>query len=246
MPFKEQVEHAFGADGNSLIMRWLIDTELADCHDGSSRWRRFFEKCDDWDKELLVWRTEEISIDGVNGWYMDFSAGRFRLPEEFTDWTAYLYRTALLMQLSYDEFATEAGRQKIITEADPADLEDYHGLLEDYYLESDSTGRYTDSPYTAMTREEWLDELRGAFRASRKKWESWLSLGNRKSDPEYAVLIREMEEAYPAFWSVLERLELEAGTCDVVRMNRQGRDVTVWYFVKCQDSFFVVRLSDCM
>lgn len=244
MTLKDRAAQAFGSDGHSLIMRWLADIVLADCHDGSSRWHRLFDQSDRWDRELLLWRSEQVSIYGVNGWYMYLCASRFRLPEASEDWTAYLYRTSLLMLLGYDDFATEDGRQKIIAEAAPAEPVAEFGL--EYYLESDSSGCYTTSGYTAMTREEWLEELRSSCQASRKKWESWLSWESRGSDALYADLIQEMEAAYPAFQAVLERLEREAGSCEVVRMNRQGGDVTVWYFVETQDSFFIVWLSDCM
>ena len=41
-----------------------------------------------------------------------------------------------------------------------------------------------------------------------------------------------------------ERLEREAGSCQVVRMNCHGGDETVWYFVKALDGFYVIYLSD--
>ena len=55
-----------------------------------------------------------------------------------------------------------------------------------------------------------------------------------------------MKTNYPKFKTLLERLEREVCDCQVARMNRHGGDETVWYFVKAQDSFYVIYVSDAM
>lgn len=234
MLLKKYVEQAFGADGHSLLMQFLLDQELADCRDDGERWRRLFEKCDRWEKESLLW-SEDTYIDGINGWHLDIRACRCRLPAEPADWSAYLYRMSLLLILRYEYYETAEGRRKVIEHASNSTQwkDDYScGFDIEYFLESG---------YAELTRAEWLEELNGFWRTS---WEAWRKdWDKRTNNPEYVAA---MEVNYPKFKAVLERLEHEAGDCQVARMNRHGGDETVWYFAQARDGFFVIALSDAM
>lgn len=234
MRLKECVEQAFGEDGHSRVMQFLLDRELADCQDDGERWRSLFEKSDRWKRSFFLW-SEDTYIDGITGWHLDICVGRFRLPPEPADWLAYLYRMSLLLILRDDHYATAEGRRRVIEHASHSSQwkDDYScGFDIEYFLESG---------YAELTRTEWLEELNGFWRTS---WERWQKDGDqRTNNPEYAAA---MKVNYPQFKTILERLEREAGACQVVRMNRHGGDETVWYFAKAEDSFFVIALSDAM
>lgn len=234
MILKECVERALGEDGRGSIMRFLLDRELADCKDDGERWRSLFEKCDRWERELLLW-SDDTYIKGISGWNMFIRVCCCRLPEETADWAAYLYRTSLLAILRYDQYTDEAGRRKITEHArNSSQWKDSYscGFDDEYILE---TG------FAELTRGGWLDEINGFWVTSWETWrEDWNTITN---NPEY---VEAMEINYPKFKSILERLEREVGDCEVVRMNRHGGDETVWYFVKTQSDFYVVNLTDAM
>ena len=92
-----------------------------------------------------------------------------------------------------------------------------------------------------LTRTEWIEELNGFWTTSWEKWQTYWD--DPTNNPEYVEV---MKTNYPKFKALLERLEREVGDCQVARMNRHGGDETVWYFVKAQDSFYVIYVSDAM
>lgn len=234
MILKKCVEQAFGEDGHSRIMHFLLDQELADCQDDGERWRKLFEKCDCWEKEFLLW-SEDTYIDGINGWHLSIRAGRCLLPSEPVDWQAYIYHMSLLLILRYDYYATAEGRKKRIDHwANSSQWKDTYscGFDIEYFLESG---------YAELTRTEWIEELNGFWTTSWEKWQTYWD--DPTNNPEYVEV---MKTNYPKFKTLLERLEREVGDCQVARMNRHGGDETVWYFVKAQDSFYVIYVSDAM
>ncbi len=232
MILMDEVKRAFGEDGRGAVMRFLIDRELAGCGDDGERWSVLFEKCDGWVRDYLLWE-DDTYIRGIEGWNFFIRVCCCRLPEEPADWTAYIYRMSLLTILRYDYYADEEGRNRVIENARNSSRwkDEYScGFDVDYILESG---------YAELTREEWLEEINGFRRAS---WDKWHGKENEQTNnPKY---IEEMEINYPKFAAITERLERETGDCQVARMNRQGGDETVWYFIKDQNSFYVLNIFD--
>ncbi|MBD5081347.1 MAG: hypothetical protein HDT44_06230 [Ruminococcaceae bacterium] len=234
MTLKESVERAFGEDGHSLIIQFLLDEELADCTDDGERWRTLFEKCDRFEKGHLLW-SEETYIDGINGWHLSIRAGRFVPPGHTDDIRAYLYYTSLLMLLRYDYYDTPDSRQEVI------DRHTNSTQWKDSYSCGFDIEFYLESGYWELTRSELLEELGGFWRTSWGKWQKYQD--DRTNNPEY---VKAMKVNYPKFKKILDRLDNEIGGCQAARMNRHGGDETVWYFVKTEDGFFVIYISDAM
>lgn len=231
MTLKAKIKRAFGYGFNPYkkIMDFLLNKELVGCKDDSTRWLRLFEKCDYWEKKFLLWK-ESTYIDGINGWTLGIDAYRLRLPEKkCRNWTKYLYRTTLLAVIGDEN--TES-RNHTVKSANKYNSFSIGLWAHDYYEESG---------YASLTREQWLEEITGFLKTSWTKWTRYQD--DPSNNPEY---VKEMEQNYPKYKAILEYLEQNIANCRVVRMNRHRSDETVWYFVKAQDSFYIIQISDAM
>ncbi|MDE6579216.1 MAG: hypothetical protein K2K41_01615, partial [Ruminiclostridium sp.] len=140
-----------------------------------------------------------------------------------------------LIILRYDYYDTPESRKEVIDRhVNSSQWKDSYscGFDIEYYLESG---------YAELTRTDLIEELNGFWTTSWEKWRKHCD--DRTNNPKY---VEAMKVNYPKFKAILERLEHEVGDCQAARMNRHGGDETVWYFVKDQDSFFVIYVSDAM
>ena len=222
MSLKEYVQASFGADAEERVLRFLLEEELAGCGDDALRWLRLFELCGQWRKQFLLWE-EDTFIDGINGWNLCMGAYQLHLPDG-DDWTAYLYRMTQLAVVS----GMSAGERGGMVEGGRR-YHNFSAAADDFYV----NGGYAD-----LTREQWLGELAGLLEHSWKRYQRFPG-----DNPAYH---RAMEENYPKFRSVLERLEQDTEICEVVRMNRHGGGETVWYFARTPESFYLMTLKDSM
>lgn len=224
MQLKDYVECAFGHDAEEQILKFLREKELAGCKDDRARWISLFEKCEGWRENFLLWE-ERTYIGGVHGWNLSLDICKLRLPRlELENWTEYLYRMTLLLVVSNMD---DGERNSVIQNADRIGSLDY--VCSDYYM---------NAGFTIMTREQWLDEMKYLRQESWSMYQKFP--GN---NPAYH---RAMEKNYPRFDTALEYLEQNIKTCEVVRMNNYGGDESVWYFVRAQDCFYVMCVSDAM
>ena len=207
-------------------MDFLLNKELAGCKDDSTRWLKLFEKRDYWEKKFLLWH-EGTYIDGINGWTLGIEAYRLRLPEKkCRNWTKYLYHTTLLAVVGDENTESRNHTVECANEYNNFSI----GLWAHSY--------YVESGYASLTREQWLEEITGFLKTS---WTKYLNYPSRS--PEY---VKAMKQNYPKYKAILKYLEQNTANCRVVRMNRHRSDATVWYFVKAQDSFYIILISDAM
>lgn len=224
MTFKECVENAFGTDAENRAPAYIQEKELPDCEDDSHRWNGLYDKCEQWRNECLLWEDGTF-VCGVNGWNAFIKVCKLHLPKEPLDWTSFLCRMTAMVIVS--------GMDKKERESLAANGNESHNFLfrlsQDYYVESG---------YESLTGTQWLEEIAELFRKSKEKYNAYP--GN---NPEYH---KAMAENYPKLERILNYLKQNARDCEVVRMNEQGDDVTVWYFAKASDCFYLMYLSDCM
>ena len=112
----------------------------------------------------------------------------------------------------------------------------------DYDMDNIGIGCYVEHGYLSMTSEQWIDELRELRKLSWEAYIEWQK-DNAESNPGYMIA---MHESYPAYDTVVDRLEREAAGSEVVCINKYGEDIDVWYFARTADSMFVVIVSDSM
>lgn len=150
---------------------------------------------------------------------------RLRLPEGDEDWIEYLYRMTLLLVVNQME-----DDEKNAVVAKGEDNNFFSGLwFSDYHI---------DSGFAELTREQWLEEITDILN---KSWEVYQK--HHRSNSAYQKV---MESNFPQCKGALEYLVQNVGECEVVRMNQHCLDETVWYFVKAQDCFYLMYLSDNM
>ena len=222
MSLKEYVKESFGMDAEERLLRFLLEKELVGCSDDTLRWLRLFELCEQWRQQLLLWE-EHTFVNGIHGWNLRMDAYKLHRPDG-DDWTTYLYRITLLavvggMSVGKRTSMAEGGRK----------YHNFSSVVGDFYV---------NGGYISLTQEQWLAELAGLSEDSRNMYRRFP--GN---SPAYH---RVMEENYPRFHAVLERLSQDTGICEAVRMNQFGGDETVWYFAETQDFFYLLRLRDSM
>ena len=181
---------------------------------------------------LLIVKVSQS--DGVYGWYVSLTALRLPLPRrlltdtEYIDWLYYV--TALADHVETDD-------------------KSWHAVAEDAEKGMDfdidsigSIGCHVEHGYLPMTSEQWIDELRELRRLS---WEAYIEWQKdyAESNPQHIIA---MHESYPAYDTIVDRLEREAAGSEVVCINKYGEDIDVWYFARTADSMFVVIVSDSM
>lgn len=215
MSFKEIVEQAFGKNGDTLVLNFLREQELCDCDSDSACWKSLLEKCQSWRQEFLLWENATF-IYGVHGWDLEINIAKVCLPKEVIDWTEYLYHMALLVE--YNVWLDNT--QQIVA---------FDSATEDFYLESD---------YTALSQEQWLDELENLYHKSLERYKLDHKIGS-----EYK---KRMERNYPEFYSIKEYLKQNMKDCEVVRMNNPNQDELIWYFGKDLDCLYVAHIADFM
>lgn len=219
------INQAFGRYAEARIVHFLKEKELSECHGDTARWESLFKKCDIWKKEFLLWKSDSY-INGIHGWNLSISAGRFRLPkQEPVNWVEYLYYISLILII------------------EDIDLE-HRNILKEYgdkynnfetYLRGDL---YIESGCTPLTPKQWIEEITSCRKES---WEQYrLYPGN---NPDYQ---KDMEENYPKYDDILHYLENNTKSCSVIRINDYGGDDSIWYFAKDNDSFYLVWISDAM
>lgn len=225
MPFKEYIERAFGSDAEDRILHFLVEKELHNCGNHAERWLGLFGKCEHWRNEFLLWE-ENTFISGVSGWNLEMDVCKLCLPEEADDWTEYLYRMTLLAVVNQ----MEPGEKNSVV----ANGQKYNNFSSELWFPD----YWVQSGFTDLTKEQWLKEVAGLLDQS---WERY-----QKFPGNSARYQKDMELNYPKFGAALEYLAQNVGECEIVRMNQHGGDETVWYFVKAQDCFYLMYLSDSM
>lgn len=224
MRLKDCVECAFGHDGENRILQFLRGQELAECDNDAARWILLLKKCESWRKEFLLWEKRTY-INGVHGWHLNLAICKLRLPEKKSEnWTEYLYRMTLLLVVSGMDEDERSSIAKAGTLVDNLDI-----LCSDYFINSDCS---------ILTREQWLEEMK---RLRRESWDQY-----RKSPGNNPAYHKAMEKNYPEFDAVLECLGQEIKACEAVKMNDYGGDESVWYFVKTEECFYILCVSDAM
>ncbi len=224
MIFQKCIENAFGTDAEKRVPAYIQEKELSDCVDDMQRWTVLFDKCERLRQEFLLWEDGTF-VGGVNGWNAFIRVCRLHLPKEPTDWAAYLYRMTTMVIIS----DMDDKERKSLVE-DGKDSQNFlFRLSQEYYVESG---------YETLTREQWLNEIDELLKMSKKKY-----LAFPGNNLEYH---KAMEANYPKFECILNYLNQNVEDCEVVRMNKLGEDVTVWYFVKSLYCVYLMYLSDCM
>ncbi len=220
MTFKESVEDVFGLDADervpSFVNQLFDGININDLHPYSA----LFKECEKLSKEFLLYK-DGTWVNGAFGWNLYINVYQLILPEEPIDWKVYLSRMSVMSLI------IDAGeeREALIKSVDT----EWFWLSQSYYVESG---------YKCLTREQMLDELSELLDKSKERYHRY-----RGDNPDYD---KAMEENYPKFERILKFLNYNIGDCEVVRMNKPGDDVVVWYFVKAWDCFFIIYLSDCM
>ncbi len=217
MTFKQYVEDSFGTDADERVP--VYAKEYFDGLENMYPYRSLFEECEKLSKEYLLYK-DGAWISGAYGWNLYMNIYKTLLPDEPADWKAYLYRMSV-MAIVID---LDKERESLMKSTD----NELFRLSQEYYVESG---------YECLTKEQMMDELSGLLEKSKKRY-----IGYPGNNPLYH---KEMKENYPKFERLLNFLSLNIGECEIVRMNKPGDDVTVWYFVKSCDCFYIIYLSDC-
>lgn len=217
MTFKECVEDAFGADADERVS--VYAKQYFNVLDDIYPYPALCEECEKLSKEFLLYK-DGTWVGGAYGWNLDLKIYQLLLPEEPADWKAYLYRMSIMAIVI--DLGKE--RESLMKSSD----NEFFRLSQEYYVESG---------YESLTKAQMIDELSVLLDKSKKRYAS-----NPGNNPRYH---KSMEENYPKFERILNFLTQNIEECEVVRMNKPGDNVTVWYFVKAWDCFYIIYLSDC-
>lgn len=217
MTFKEYVEDTFGTDADERVPAYV--REYFNGFDETRTYHSLFEECEKLRKEYLL-HKDGAWVCGAYGWNLYLNAYQLILPENEIDWKAYLIRTSVMtVVIDLDE-----ERDSLIKNND-AEL---YRLSQEYYVESG---------YESITKAQMIEELSNLLDKSKERYSPY-----RGNNPEYD---KAMEENYPKFERILNFLTCDIEECEIVRMNKPNDDVTVWYFVKAWNCFYIIYLSDC-
>ena len=218
MTFKQYIEETFGLDADELVPTYI--KEHFDGIDDTQLYSVLFDKCENLKREFRL-SEDGAFVCGVYGWNLCINMYHLLLPEEPIDWAAYLYNMTVMAVIS----GLSDNERKALTEY-PNNI--LFRLSQEYYVESG---------FESLTKEQLLDELAELLEKSKERY-----IANPGDSPKYH---KAMEENYPKCERVLNYLIQNVGECEVVRMNKPSDNVTVWYFVKAWDSFYIIYLSDC-
>lgn len=224
MLLKQRIEQAFGREGETRVLNFLREKELAECKGDTARWIRLFEKCECWREAFLLWE-DGTYISGIDGWNLSINVCRVRLPKEPSDdWTTYLYRMTLLVVISNMEIDQ---RNTLIQSGDQCG--NLGIACEDFSVNSD---------HITLTQDQWLCEIQSL---RLKSWNRYQVIADQSS-----AYHETMEKNYPKFDAILDYLRQNTSAFQVVRMNHYGGDECVWYFAEEQGSFLLMRVSDTL
>ncbi len=223
--FKDIVESMFFGDtvtdGN--FEEFFRENEFSGCKNNGEKWRILFEKCEEWEKEYLLWE-EKTYIDGIGGFYSDIHICKFRIPTDMDNLKEHIYRMLLLFVVNEME---KSEKKQLVANQDI-----YYNLFfisEIFDIEPN---------ICVITQVQWLDEIKEYINMAYNRYKKSLHL-NKK-------FYMDMAQNYQKCEIILKSLRENVDKCEIIRIGNLYTNEDIWYFVKEEDYLYLLSIRDIM
>lgn len=221
MDWIEEVEKIFVDEFGKKISNFLLDKEQISGSD-LEKWEALFQKIAAWKDQYLV-KSEEITLYGVDGWYMDSVIEEFSYAgDSGQNLEEYLYRL-MLIDWTIDFESGDFGFYKNM----------------DFDVDFDVDFHLSREQCVRLKKEELIEELREQYQKSSRRF-----LLYQKDKGRNLKVVEKLKPQYPIYLRYIQWFQRNLGDCDVVRVNEFGHDITVWYFIKDKAKIYLISVRD--
>ncbi len=224
--FSSIIEDMFSNDTvpNEEIADFFRETEFADCNNDGEKWRILFKKCEEWEKEYLLWH-KDIDIFGLECYFSYIHICKFAVPKNTDDLKEYIYRMSSLFVVNKMD---KGKKRRLIDSGEKYD--NFNLISRDFIVEEDG---YIYSTFG----EQGIKDIEEYFQESKKyKYNTKFFLNEGANEA--------VRKDYFRCEEMLKDLKKSTKRCEVVRVNDVYKNENIWYFAKDNNYLYILNMEN--
>lgn len=212
-----------------FLEKYLYGDSDSDKFSDSDKLDRFFAMYEKWKSEYLVC-SKIFDIESTRAWYINFGFFKFSLPSNKAYHVEEWIEKIAILSLEFECDLEGVIRKEYY-------YQNCYPPYEVFKQEFFDAFNYAKEKCAKLTVLEAVDELQSIYNPSIKRFQSEI-----KDGIHYNGMDR-IKNNYSIFHSIIGFFEtLQDET--VIRLNSSIDDEYLWYFVKTDSNFYVLRISD--